>query len=81
MCKHNTGTVLLLSEHDNKRTVPLLFAFYVELTGDAASKNRDTQYYQQQPYMVKGFWRHRTWGEGNERHENSFYNTDIQTLG
>ncbi len=81
MCKHNTGTVLLLSCSDNKRTVPLLFAFYGELTGDAASKNRDTQYYQQQPYMVKGFWRHRTWCEGNERHENSFYITDIQTLG
>jgi len=31
--------------------------------------------------MVKGFWRHRTWCEGNERHENSFYITDIQTLG
>ena len=26
---------------------------YGELTGEAASKNRDTQYYQNQPYIVK----------------------------
>ena len=55
---------------------------YAELTGDAASKNRDTQYYQQTPYVVKGFWKHRTWEDQNhqQRHENSFYITDIQTL-
>ena len=37
---------------------------YGELTGEAASKNRETQYYQNQ----------------NDRHENIFYITDIQTL-
>ena len=54
--------------------------FYGEITGDYASKNRDTQYYQNQPYVVKGFWRQRTWGENNDRHENAFYITDLQVL-
>ena len=43
---------------------------YGELTGEAASKNRDTQYYQNQPYIVKGFWKQRVWGDNNDRHEN-----------
>ena len=51
-----------------------------KLTGEAASKNRDTQYYQNQPYIVKGFWKQRVWGDNNDRHENCFYITDIQTL-
>ena len=55
-------------------------AFYGEMTGDLASKNRDTQYQQNVPYVVKGFWKHRTWGDNNDRHENMFYITDIQTL-
>ena len=57
--------------------------FYGEITGDYASKNRDTQYYQNQPYIVKGYWKHRTWEDQNHqtRHENAFYITDIQTLG
>ena len=52
------------------------------MTGELASKNRDTQYYQNQPYVVKGFWKHRTWQDknGEERHENAFYITDLQTL-
>ena len=54
--------------------------FYGEMTGDQASKNRDTQYQQNVPYVVKGFWKHRTWGDNNDRHENMFYITDIQTL-
>ena len=54
--------------------------FYGELTGEAASKNRDTQYDQQVPYIVKGFWKVRTWGDNQDRHENVFYITDIQTL-
>ena len=54
--------------------------FYGELTGDAASKNRNTQYEQQVPYIVKGFWKVKTWGDNHDRHENVFYITDIQTL-
>lgn len=54
--------------------------FYGELTGELASKNRDTQFYQQTPYVVKGYWKMRTWGENQDRHENVFYITDIQTL-
>ena len=54
--------------------------FFGELTGEAASKNRDTQYDQQVPYIVKGFWKVRTWGDNHDRHENVFYITDIQTL-
>ena len=54
--------------------------FYGELTGEAASKNRDTQYYQNQLYVVKGFWKHRTWGDNNDRHENAFYITDLQVI-
>ena len=54
--------------------------FYGELTGELASRNRDTQFAQGQPYIVKGFWKHRTWGENNDRHENIFIITDIQTL-
>ena len=53
---------------------------YGELTGELASKNRETQYYQNQPYIVKGFWKHRTWGDNNDRHENAFYITDLQPL-
>ena len=53
-----------------------------EMTGDLASKNRETQYNQNQPYIVKGFWKHRTWEDqqGQTIHDNSFYITDIQTL-
>ncbi|MBQ6379890.1 MAG: hypothetical protein IJJ56_14035 [Prevotella sp.] len=54
--------------------------FYAELTGEAASKNRDTEYFTEKHYMVKGFWKHRTWGDNNDRHENTLYLTDIQTL-
>ena len=54
--------------------------FYGEMTGELASKNRDTEYFQNQPYVVKGFWKHRTWGENQERHENMFYITDLQAL-
>ena len=53
---------------------------YGELTGEAASKNRDTQYDRQVPYIVKGFWKVKTWGDNNDRHENVFYITDIQNL-
>ena len=56
--------------------------FYGEMTGDYASKNRDTQYQQGQAYVVKGYWKHRTWQDqqGQQRHENMFYITDIQAL-
>ena len=53
---------------------------YGEMTGELASKNRDTQFHQNQLYVVKGFWKHRTWGDSNDRHENAFYITDLQTL-
>ena len=55
---------------------------YGEMTGELASKNRDTQFAANQPYVVKGFWKHRTWidQQGQPRHENTFYITDIQTL-
>ena len=53
---------------------------YGEMTGELASKNRDTQYYQNQLYVVKGFWKHRTWGDNNDRHENAFYITDLQVI-
>ena len=56
--------------------------FYGEMTGDYASKNRETQYNQNQPYVVKGYWKQRTWEDQNHqtRHENMFYISDIQTL-
>ena len=55
---------------------------YGEMTGEFASKNRDTQFQQNQPYIAKGFWKHRTWQDqnGQTRHENAFYITDIQVL-
>ena len=53
---------------------------YGEMTGELASKNRDTQFAQNMPYVVKGFWKHRTWGDNNDRHENAFYITDLQAL-
>ena len=40
----------------------------------------ERQYQQGMPYIVKGFWKHRTWGDNNDRHENAFYITDLQTL-
>ena len=56
--------------------------FYGEMTGDYASKNRETQYNQNQPYVVKGYWKQRTWEDQNHqtRHENMFYISDIQEL-
>ena len=56
--------------------------FYGETTGDYASKNRETQYNQNQPYVVKGYWKQRTWEDQNHqtRHENMFYISDIQAL-
>ena len=56
--------------------------FYGEMTGDYASKNRETQYNQNVPYVVKGNWKHRTWEDQNHqtRHENTFYISDIQEL-
>ena len=55
---------------------------YGEMTGDYASKQRDTQYYQNQLYVVKGYWKHRTWQDknGEERHENAMYITDVSPL-
>ena len=53
---------------------------YGEMTGELASKNRDTVYYQQQLYVVKGFWKMKTWGDNQDRHENAFYITDLQVL-
>ena len=53
---------------------------YGEMTGELASKNRDTVYYQQQLYVVKGFWKMKTWGDNNDRHENVFYITDLQCI-
>ncbi len=54
--------------------------FYGELTGDLASKNRDTEFNQNLLYVVKGYWKHRTWGDNNERHESLFYVTDLQSF-
>ena len=54
--------------------------FYGEMTGEYASKNRDTNYDSNVPYVVKGFWKHRVWGENKDRHENAFYITDLQVM-
>ena len=53
---------------------------YGEMTGELASKNRDTQFQQGMPYIVKGFWKLRKWGDNNDRVENTLYITDLQTL-
>ena len=53
---------------------------YGEMTGEYASKQRDTQYYQNQPYVVRGSWKQRVWGDNNDRHENVLYLSDIQLL-
>ena len=53
---------------------------YGEMTGELASKNRSTEFYQNQLYVVKGFWKMKTWGDNSDRHENVLYITDIQTL-
>ena len=53
---------------------------YGEMTGELASKNRDTQFHQGMPYIVKGFWKLRKWGDNNDRYENTLYITDLQTL-
>ena len=50
------------------------------VTGELASKNRDTQFQQGLPYIVKGFWKMKTWGDNQDRHENMFYITDLQIL-
>ena len=54
--------------------------FYGEMTGDFASKHRETEFFEGQLYVVRGNWRHRTWGDNNDRHENAFYISDIQSL-
>ena len=55
---------------------------YGEMTGELASKNRETVYDTNRLYVAKGFWKRRTWQDknGEERHENAFYITDLQTL-
>ena len=55
---------------------------YGEMTGEFASKNRDAPFSKDVPYVVKGFWKHRTWQDqnGQTRHENMFYITDLQAL-
>lgn len=55
---------------------------YGEMTGEMASKNRETVYQENVPHVVKGFWKHRTWQDqqGQTRHENLFYITDLQCL-
>ena len=55
---------------------------YGEMTGELASKNRETVYDLNRLYVAKGFWKHRTWQDKNseERHENAFYITDLQML-
>ena len=55
---------------------------YGEMIGEYASKNRDAVLRQDVPYIVKGFWKHRTWQDqnGQNRHENTFYITDLQAL-
>ena len=55
---------------------------YGEMIGEYASKNRDVALHQDVPYIVKGFWKHRPWQDknGEVRHENALYLTDIQTL-
>ena len=53
---------------------------YGEMTGELASKNCDTVYEPNRLYVVKGFWKHRTWGDNNDRHENAFYITDLQVI-
>ena len=45
-----------------------------------SSKNRETVFQEGVLYVVRGNWRHRTWGDNNDRHENMFYISDIQTL-
>ena len=56
--------------------------YFKELTGEYASKQRDTQFFENQPYVAKGFWKHRTWQDqnGQTRHENALYITDLQSL-
>lgn len=55
---------------------------YGEMLGEMASKNRDTQYYQNTAYVVKGYWRRRAWQteKGETRHENNLVITDLQQL-
>lgn len=57
-------------------------SLYGELTGEYASKNRDTQYSPEELYLVKGFWKQRAWKDknGEERHENMFFITDLQVV-
>ena len=45
-------------------------------------KDDGTQYQQNVPYVAKGYWKHRTWKDqqGQTRHENTLYITDLQTL-
>ena len=55
---------------------------YGEMTGEYASKNRDTSFDKNRPYVARGFYKHRTWQDqnGQTRHENALYITDIQAL-
>ena len=33
-----------------------------------------------EPYIVRGSWKQRVWGDNNDRHENVLYLSDIQSL-
>lgn len=56
--------------------------FYGEMVGDAAERNKLTEFYNSCMYVVRGTWRHRTWqdSKGETRHENTFIITDLQTF-
>lgn len=54
--------------------------FYGELTGYNATKHKDTQFYENQLYTVRGYWKHYLGGENKDIHQNRLTITSIEPL-
>jgi hypothetical protein len=54
--------------------------FYGELTGYNATKYKETQFYENQLYAVRGYWSHHLGGENKDIHQNRLTITSIEPL-
>lgn len=54
--------------------------FYGELTGYNAVKHKETQFYENQLYTVRGYWSHYLTGENKDIHQNRLTITSIEPM-
>lgn len=54
--------------------------FYGELTGYNATKHRDTQFFENRLYTIRGYWSHSLVGENKNIHQNKLTVTSIEPM-